>query len=425
MAKIKLYRGINADTQEELDQYISEFMAGGKAGGHGGEMIHGSGDYFATDRDMAESYAKGKAYSHIFEFEIDDKDLITTTDYKNRKKKKIKDVWNQTDYANYIGKIGVVVDQEAGKDNGKIVVISDREGFLAEASAIPTQKQSEAKVSKELATFYRKYLTDVKSQLQKWLDGYEDLSFSKKLEVERLMNVSNTIKELLGNPTDNIAETIKRYVQTEGTNGYNTVWYDLENAHNITLNMPFIDERYIEAVMENPVAGKTLSKNLYLHRDGLAQQTIDAISRGFLMGYSYSQMAGELSALTEADYHQAVRIARTEAGRVRTIATQKAYNNATKLGVTLEKRWLATLDMRTRSDHAELDGQTVKVDDNFKINGYEGAGPRLFGVASEDINCRCTTVPIVFGVGPDLRNDNESKKSIKWQTYTEWEKEKH
>ncbi len=284
----------------------------------------------------------------------------------------------------------------------------------------PDTDKNGAKVSKELAAFYRKYLIDVKAQLQKWLDEYEDLSFSKKLEVERLIYVSNTIKEILGEPLDSVAETIKNYVATEGSNGYNTVWYTLENANNLTLTMPLIDENYIKAVMANPVAGKTLSARLYKQRDQLAQLTVDAISRGFLMGYSYSQIAGEIAALTEANYRRALVIARTEAGRVRSIATQKGYENAEDLGVKMEKRWLATLDMKTRLDHAELDGQTVPVTGKFTIEGMTADGPRLFGSAAEDINCRCTTIAIVAGIGPGTRRDNESRENIEWQTYNEW-----
>ena len=308
----------------------------------------------------------------------------------------------------------------ADKRESKEVKKALEDAKKAIKNGAPDTDKNEAKVSKELAAFYRKYLIDVKAQLQKWLDEYDDLSFSKKLEVERLIYVSNTIKELLGDPSDSIAETIKNYVATEGVNGYNTVWYTLENAHNMTLMMPIIDENYIKAIMANPVAGKTLSARLYEHRDQLAQRTIDAVGRGFLMGYGYAKIAGEIAALTEATYRRALVIARTEAGRVRSIATQKGYENAEDLGVKMEKRWLATLDMRTRLDHAELDGQTVPVKGQFIIEGMTAYGPRLFGSAAEDINCRCTTIAIVAGVGPETRRDNEARENIEWQTYKEW-----
>lgn len=417
MAKIKIYRGITANTQEELDRYISEFMASGEAGTHGGGHNYGIGDYFSADKGVAEKYTLGKKFSHIFEFEIDDR-LFLDPGGRDKEYQYTND-YDLTEIAKEKGLLGV------NPVYSDIFVVTDHAGFLKAASGKPTQQQKEAKVSKELAAFYRKYLTDVKAQLQTWLENYNDLSFSKRLEVERLMNVSNTVKELLGEPTDSIAETIKNYVATEGKDGYNTVWYGLENAHNITLQMPFIDGNYIKAVMDNPVAGKTLSKRLYKHRDDLAKKTVDAISRGFLMGYGYDQIAGEIARETEANYNRSVVIARTEGGRLRSIATQKGYENASKLGVDLDKRWMATYDMRTRHDHALLDGQTVAIDSKFKINGLEGAGPRLFGSATEDINCRCTTISVVFGVAPETRLDNEDHVDTKWITYDEWLKDKH
>lgn len=54
------------------------------------------------------------------------------------------------------------------------------------------------------------------------------------------------------------------------------------------------------------------------------------------------------------------------------------------------KQWDATLDARTRPHHALLDGQIRELDKPFEVNGRKAMYPIGFGIASEDIHCRCT-----------------------------------
>ncbi len=169
-----------------------------------------------------------------------------------------------------------------------------------------------------------------------------------------------------------------------------------------------------------PVAGKRLSKRLYQYRDKLADNVTQNIITGLFEGKSYAEIARRVNEETEASYKQALRIARTEAGRTQSTTTQKGYIEAKKKGIDIQKRWLATLDKKTRHDHRELDGQTVEVDEKFSIRGHNAEGPRLFGVASEDVNCRCTTIEVIDGISPELRKDNESKEMIKYKNYDEW-----
>ncbi|MDC0827000.1 phage minor head protein [Lactococcus petauri] len=271
---------------------------------------------------------------------------------------------------------------------------------------------------KKLHSYYETLLKDVNKQVELWLDKYNDLSFSKKIEFERLLNINNEIRQIIGQPSIDIAETIKSHVITEGHNGYNSVYYGIESKYNVNLNFSFLDDSYLKALMNSPVAGKTLSQRLYKYRSRLAKQISDAISRGMAFGYSYSRIAQEIATISEASYRQALRIARTEGGRIRSNTTQKGYQEAKSKGVDLQKQWVATLDVRTRQDHGQLDGQIREVDELFEVNGYKGQGPRLFGIAEEDINCRCTTVTVVNGVSPKLINPDGTKS--KWQNYDEW-----
>ena len=294
----------------------------------------------------------------------------------------------------------------------------------AREAGLPDPEKDMAQLSDELAKFYRKYLKELKAQLKDWLELYDQMSFSDQLQVERLLNVANVINEMLEKPAINIQDTIKAHVLKQGENGYNGVWYELEQANNILMDFTVLDPYYLDQLMEEPVAGKRLSKRLGDNVTNLAKASNNAISRGFMMGKGYADIARDISTETQASYNRAVRIARTEGGRVNGLATQKGYEEAADKGIDLQKMWLATLDGRTRSDHGKVDGTIVAIDGNFSVGGYDAPGPHQVGVPSEDINCRCTTRPIVHGIIPTVRRDNITGKVGEWQSYDEWKNSK-
>lgn len=271
-----------------------------------------------------------------------------------------------------------------------------------------------------LFNVYKDALKEIKQRLNMYVKAYETLTFAKKLEVERLFNVATEIDNILETTYNKVDDIITTHAYNSAKQGYEGVWYALEQSEKIKLAMPLIDHEYIVTLVNAPVAGKRLSKRLYKHRKELAKRVTNEITQGMFNGDSYGVIARNISNTTEASYKQALRITRTEAGRVQSVTTQKSYTESEKLGVKLEKQWLATFDRKTRDTHQELDGQRVPVDGKFTSNGYKAEAPRLFGVAAEDINCRCTTIAIVDGMTPELRRDNEFGDYVPFTNYQEW-----
>ncbi len=87
--------------------------------------------------------------------------------------------------------------------------------------------------------------------------------------------------------------------------------------------------------------------------------------------------------------YDAYRIARTEGHRITNAATFDAQLKAKDSGADIVKQWDAALDKRTRPHHAQLDGQIREIDKPFEVAGRKAMYPGGFGVAGEDINCRC------------------------------------
>lgn len=81
-----------------------------------------------------------------------------------------------------------------------------------------------------------------------------------------------------------------------------------------------------------------------------------------------------------------IRIAETESHRD---ANAGAYKTATKAGATI-KVWHTMSDDRVRDSHVWLEGVSAPIDGEFyNYLGQSTKYPGQWGIAEEDINCRC------------------------------------
>lgn len=95
---------------------------------------------------------------------------------------------------------------------------------------------------------------------------------------------------------------------------------------------------------------------------------------------------------TKGDGAKTLRIFRTEYTRTRTQAKLTAIKKLEKKGYKITRRWLYTYEAKIpRPSHLSSNGISADKNGYFMIDGYKTKGPGLFGIASEDINCRCDT----------------------------------
>lgn len=110
-----------------------------------------------------------------------------------------------------------------------------------------------------------------------------------------------------------------------------------------------------------------------------------------------------------------------EANKAFNIRDLKRMDEAEKLGLKFKKTWLSTLDYKTRPDHVKLDKSVADKDGYFFVSGYKTKAPKLFGIAKEDVNCRCTTLAVFEDLVYRDRIENIGKKKIINNTsYEEW-----
>ena len=158
----------------------------------------------------------------------------------------------------------------------------------------------------------------------------------------------------------------------------------------VPLIMPIDPEKVVKAVTLDSRLSKSLYESLGISLDNVKKTVREEISRSLVIGQSYAETAMAIDRRIGTGKYNAYRIARTEGARITNEATYDALLEAKKNGADVVKEWCGILDDRIRPSHAELHGQVKEVDEYFEVNGHRALHPSGFGVASEDINCRCT-----------------------------------
>lgn len=129
------------------------------------------------------------------------------------------------------------------------------------------------------------------------------------------------------------------------------------------------------------------------------QQITASVTSSILQGKGIGKIADDLqSRMQDMNRTSAIRTARTAVTGAQNAGRLDTYRAAQDMGIKLKKRWLATLDNRTRHAHAMLDGQTVDIDKPFKVDGYELMYPGDSSAPGYLVyNCRCTQISEVDG----------------------------
>lgn len=165
----------------------------------------------------------------------------------------------------------------------------------------------------------------------------------------------------------------------------------------------------------NPIIARHLKELAADHIEGLVDETTrqalrDELVEGVKAGEGIDLLADRVHEIfAEAEGYRAERIARTEVLRSSNFASTAAYEIS---GVVPEREWVSTPDDRVRETHDKMDGQRVAIDEPFTLPDGGGSAmyPGDFGLAEEDINCRCTTAPIIQDPGEEPADEEAAAR---------------
>lgn len=126
-----------------------------------------------------------------------------------------------------------------------------------------------------------------------------------------------------------------------------------------------------------------------------ARRVNNLVQSGLLQGLGTAEIAANIQAAGLFQASSARAIARTEATRLINRATVDTYQQLAAVGIQVKKQWLTAGDEKVREVHAELNMQAVETEEYFESSAGAVFSPAEFGDPAEDVNCRCTLIPLV------------------------------
>jgi len=167
------------------------------------------------------------------------------------------------------------------------------------------------------------------------------------------------------------------------------------------------------------------------------QKVENSITQGIIQGKRIDEITDDLvDNLCTTNDSKMLTFARTAMTGAQNAGRQAQMEDAEDMGIKVKKRWVATLDSRTRDTHQELDGQEVPIDEPFEVDGMEIMYPGDPDAEPELVyNCRCTMIEIYEGIDrkssrrayydEDEDEYEEGKRksyTVENMTYKEWKK---
>ena len=304
--------------------------------------------------------------------------------------------------------------EQTDKDLKKLESIISKEYGVA-------AKELENKMLKHYADFDRKD-ADMKKKLADGLitkTQYENWRIGQVATGKRWEELRDSMTNTLVNADKAAAALIQgNNIKAYGDNmNYGT--YEVEHGSKINTGFSLYDVDTVKNLLKEdpkiiPMPKVDIPKDELWNR----QKLTSAVMQGILQGESMGGIANRLSSVANMDENAAIRNARTYTTAAENKGRLDSYERAEKLGIKTNKKWIATLDDRTRMEHRHLDNMVVAYNEDFETDGYKISFPGDPSAEPEMIyNCRCTLVADIPGVD---YNDKRYDEKLGDMTYEEW-----
>lgn len=262
--------------------------------------------------------------------------------------------------------------------------------------------REEKKLLKELKKIYEDAAKEVEQKIRisngkinLLLSAYDELDEKQKSLLKSQIyqkkfqeNLKKQLDELIGNLNADSYDSITRYLTDSYYTGYVGTMYDIQ-GQGIPLITPINEKQVTRAMTLNTKLSVPLYTRMGIDVGILKKQIAKHISRGIATSSSYAHIARNIDGASNIGFNKAMRIARTEGHRIQVLSANDAQHAAKAKGCEVVKQWDATLDGRTRPMHRLLDGKLAEIDEPFVVDDMEVMYPGGFGIASQDVNCRC------------------------------------
>lgn len=312
--------------------------------------------------------------------------------------------------------------------------LTDKELAALEKRIAAEYRKAAKELQEKIDDYFAKFEERDKKQLQRVKDGKLSMQEYKQWRLaqigrgERFEALRDRIAERMTRANEVAAAYINDKTPGIYTLNRNYAAYTIEQQVGADVGFDLWDEQTVKRlIVEQPDLMPYYPPKRAIKRGiDLAwgkRKISEQITSGILQGESIKHLADRLQKnIPNMNRDSAIRAARTAVTGAQNAGRLESYRAAEEMGIKLQKQWMATLDNRTRHDHAAADGQTVEEDKPFIVGGYELMFPGdPKGPGHEIYNCRCTMIAVVVSVSLALVR-RAGKEVIPNMTYQQWEK---
>lgn len=244
--------------------------------------------------------------------------------------------------------------------------------------------KKEEDLLKALKLIYEQASDDTKFKLKELLQDEELPSKIYQRKYQR--SILQQLDEILQNLNKEQYKKIEDYLKGCYEDGFISAQYMLQKQ-GVPIVMPIVQKQVVKALKTDSKISEGLYRHMGKDVTKLKKRIAAELSRGIATNSTYSQIALSLDSATRIGLNKAMRIVRTEGGRIQSEAAYESMTGAKSMGADVKKRWDASLDKRTRESHARVDGEIRELEEPFSNGLMFPQDPA--GAAEEVINCRC------------------------------------
>lgn len=259
-----------------------------------------------------------------------------------------------------------------------------------------------------------------KQDYQKWMRGqvFQGDQWKQKLKdvTDVYVHADEKAREIVGGTSKNVFMEAANYTA-----------YDLEKGMRGAVAFNVYDAKTVERLLKkDPKMLPEWKIDQPKDYKWNEKRVRNAVAQGIIQGESVEEVGDRLTGeLATSNATKMDMFARTAINGAQNAGRMDRLHEAEEMGIEVRKKWLATLDQRTRDTHQALDGQEQPIDEPFVVDGmkidYPGdpfAPPELV------YNCRCT-LTYVYPKYQHLQHNHERRdqlndKNIENMTYYEW-----
>lgn len=262
-----------------------------------------------------------------------------------------------------------------------------------------------------LEIVFAKRLKTILNQVARMYRKYEkngELSFTELNKFNRFQKEMKLIGDSLTEDYRKVIKDIQAQTENQFVSKYLMTAYIIEMGITDGTDMGFDipSKGVITEALLNPIAELTLPKVMEQQRNEIVRKIKIELAQGMIAGEGYATMAKRIEKAVGFSQKKARLVARTEVGRARSIAAEKVMEKASEYA-EMGAIWMSMLDHRVREAHQELDGKKTDKNGFFHYKAWKSKAPRMWGIASMDIQCRCVKILLVNGKVPEYRRERD------------------